>query len=159
MLKLNRHPCRRKTAFTLLETILVVALLAIIAVVAIPRYNNSLYSYRAAMAANRLSADLAMARGDAWASGSTRTVTLDTVNNQYQLVGISDQDKKTQANTTVNFALAPYYATLVSSTFQNNTITFDAYGTPSAGGQIVLGAGAYRKTVVLDAVTGRVSLQ
>jgi len=155
----DRHPGRHRTAFTLLETMLVVALLAIIAVIAIPRYNNSLYSYRTAMAANRLSADLAIARNDAWVSGTSRTVTLDPGNNQYQLTGIPDQDKKTQANTTVSLAMAPYCATLVSSTFQNNTITFNGYGTPSAGGQIVLGAGTYRKTVVLDAVTGHVSLQ
>jgi Tfp pilus assembly protein FimT len=135
-----------------------VALLAMIAAVVIPRYNNSLCSYRAARAASRLAADLAMARNDAWACGTSRTVTLDTVNNQYQLTGIPDPDHKTQANTTVSFAPAPYCATLVSSTFQNNTITFNGYGTPSAGGQIVLSAGAYSKTVVLDAVTGHVSL-
>lgn len=138
---------------------MVVFLIGIIAAVAMPRYANSLYSYRAAMAANKIAADLTMARNDAFVSGAHRTVTFDPTNNQYTVIGLPDPDKKDNANTLVNFGSAPYYAKLGNSTFTGNSFFFDGYGKPGSGGQVTVTAGTYTKTIVVEATSGTVSVQ
>jgi Tfp pilus assembly protein FimT len=150
---------KRANAFSLIETTAVVFILGTIMAVAMPRYTNSLCSYRAAMAANKLAADLTLARNDAFASGSHRTVTFTQATNQYTLTGIPDPNFKNNANTVVCFTGDPYYVTLGSSTFTGNTFTFDGYGMPSAGGQITVTAGNYTKTILVDATSGKVTVQ
>jgi prepilin-type N-terminal cleavage/methylation domain-containing protein len=152
----NTNPGAR-TGFSLIELTLVVFLLGISAAIAIPRYANSLCSYRAAMAAKRVAADLALARNDAWMTGSRRTVSFSQTNNQYQLTGIADPDHPGVANCVVNLSNNPYRATLGATTFQGQTVTFDSYGMPSAGGQITVTAGTAQRTVYLDAANGRVT--
>ena len=147
------------TAFSLIETTMVVVILGVIMAVAMPRYTNSLYSYRAAMAANKIAADLTIARNDAFVSGSHRTVMLSQANNQYTLTGIPDPNFKNNANTVVNFNGNPYFATLGASTFAANTFTFDGYGIPSAGGQVTVTAGSCTHTVLVDAGSGKVTIQ
>jgi Tfp pilus assembly protein FimT len=150
---------KRATAFSLIETAMVVVIVGIVAAIAMPRYTNSLYSYRATMAANKIAADLTMARNDAFVSGSHRTVTFDQTNNQVTLTGVPDPNKKANANTVVNFAGAPYYAKLGSSTFTGNSFSFDGYGMAGGGGQVTVSAGSYTKTIVVDAGSGKVSVQ
>jgi Tfp pilus assembly protein FimT len=138
---------------------MVVFILGIIMAVAMPRYVNSLYSYRALMAANKIAADLTLARNDAFVSGSHRTVTFSQANNQYTLTAIPDPNFKTVANTVVSFNGPLFFATLGASTFTGNTFTFDGYGMPSAGGQVTVTAGSCTHTVVVDSGCGKVTVQ
>ena len=48
----------------------------------------------------------------------------------------------------------------MSATFGGDAaVTFDGYGVPSAGGRIVISAGQYQKTIVLDAASGKAEMQ
>ena len=145
-------------AFSLLELVLVVCLLAIIGAIAAPRYANSLTTYRADMASKRVAADLMLARNNAWCAGAARTVTFSTTTHSYTMAGIRALDSAA-ADYVVQLAIDPYAATIVSAAFNGQpSVTFSGYGLPNAGGQVVVGAGASRKTIVLDANSGNASV-
>ena len=65
-----------RRGFTLLELVLVVAILGVVAAIAAPRYGNAIQNYRANAAAQRLRADLEYARARAKSTSSSRTVTV-----------------------------------------------------------------------------------
>jgi prepilin-type N-terminal cleavage/methylation domain-containing protein len=153
----NPHGGRK--GFSLIEMVLVVVLVALVAAIARPRYVNSLNAYRANMAAKRIAADLILARKNAWATGVSKVVTFTLNTSQYQLVGLKSLDKST-ADYVVNLAGSPYCATLFSISFGGTTsVTFDGYGFPTQGGTVVVQAGSFQKTVVVDQASGSVSVQ
>jgi prepilin-type N-terminal cleavage/methylation domain-containing protein len=152
-------PALGRPAFSLLELVLVIALLAMLAAVAVPRYAGSLSRYRADLAAKRIAADLGMTRNNAFASGTHRTATFTTATNSYVLVGIRGLDQATTDNL-VSVSANPYFAQLFSADFAGgSSVIFDAYGVPDHGGSVVVRSGSFQKTVTVDAGTGNVSVQ
>lgn len=148
-----------RKGFSLLELVLVVVILSVLAAIAMPRYVDSMNFYRADLAAKRIAVDLAMARDNAWASGVRRVVTFDLATNQYQLPGIRSLERTTDEYV-VSLSETPYHATIVSADFQGQrSVTFDAYGLPDRGGQVVIRAGSFQKTIVLDQNTGNAKVQ
>ena len=153
------NPGRGRKAFSLLELAMVLFIMGVIVAIAMPRYANSLASYRATLAARRIAADLALARQTAWATGASRVATFTQASSRYQLVGASSLERTT-APYVVDLAAGPYCATLQAVSLGGATsITFDGYGFPDRGGQIVVQSGSSRKTVVIDPATGNATLQ
>ena len=62
-----------RSGFTLIELVMVLAIIGLITAIAAPRYAASLARYRAESAARRVAADLALARREAAASSSSRS--------------------------------------------------------------------------------------
>ena len=152
-------PVGGRLAFSLLEVVLVLLILATLSMLAVPRYAASLNYYRADLASKRIAADLAMARNNAWASGTRRTATFDVGGSSYVLAGIRGLDRAT-ADYAVGLSGDPYYAQILSVSFEGqSSVTFDGYGMPDRGGQIVVRVGSVQKTVVLDRNSGNVSVQ
>ena len=59
----------------------------------------------------------------------------------------------------MNLSQEPFSATIVSASFTgSNTLTFDRYGGPSAGGTVVVAAGGYQKNIQVDSATGDVTI-
>lgn len=149
----------RQRAFTLLELVLVLAIITVLAAIAVPRYTAAQQNFRAAAAARRLVADLGLARSRARAQSNSQTVVFNLASSQYQMPGVPDL--RNPANTyTVLLGGAPYQARLVSVTFGGTSqVTFDGYGMPNCGGTVVLSAGGVQRTVVLDANSGKANVQ
>jgi len=150
---------RRRGGFSLLEFVLAMAIFAIIVAIAAPRYGQAVARQRAEMAAKRIAADLSLARDRARIGGAQRTVTFTPATDQYQ---ISDTQglKNASADYIVDLAGTPYQLDLVSADFGGDTIVvFDGYGVPDSGGTVTVQIGAFLKTVVLDAQTGRATVQ
>jgi prepilin-type N-terminal cleavage/methylation domain-containing protein len=151
--------------FTLVELLIVLALTAILAGLAVPRYANSVARYRAEMAARRIAADLALAGSQARQIGKPVIVTFNIASSTYTLSGVEGL-RHLSNNYCVDLSVEPYRASVSSASFSSGTlssagaqVTFSIYGTPNAGGQVVVRCGSYSKTAVLDQASGRASIQ
>ncbi len=156
---MNRRATTTKGGFSLLEVLLVLAIVAIFAAVAAPRYGRASGRYRADLAARRVMADLRLAQSSAKAASSSRTVSFSTATDQYQLSNVPALDGAS-ANYTVVLSVPPYRADLTSVNFDGGSqVIFTGWGLPDKGGTVALSAGAEQRTVVVDGATGRISLQ
>jgi type II secretory pathway pseudopilin PulG len=154
---------RQRPAFyggwSLLEIVLVLAIVGVLAAVAAPRYAQAGARYRADLAARRIRADLCLAQSQARAASAPRSVSFLPGPAQYQLLGVLSPDG-VAGDYTVALSAEPYRAELVSASFNGSLqVVFNGWGLPDAGGTVVVRAGSEQRTVVLDGGTGRVTIQ
>jgi prepilin-type N-terminal cleavage/methylation domain-containing protein len=149
----------KRAGVSLIETIMVVMLIAICAAIALPHYVDSVQHYQLDLAAQRIVADLALAQSRANNSSTSVTLSFSPASNSYQIAGLPAFDSP--ANTySVNLAAAPYAVQLTSATFGSNSqIVFDGYGTPAQGGSIVITLGAEQHTITVDGTSGKAEIQ
>ncbi len=151
----SRGTCRG--AFTLVEVVLVLSLIAVVAAIAVPRYVASITHYRLGVAARRIAVDLAVARQRAKTTSASQTVVFDVAANRYEMPGVAPLPGAT-GTYAVDLGGDPYRVTLLSADFAGrSTVTFSAYGFPDSGGTVVVEAGGVTKTIRLNPDTGRVS--
>ena len=149
----------RRAGFTLLDLIMAMAVIAIVAAIATPRYANALTRYRAEAAARRVVADLALARQTAKSTSSSRTVEFDAADDSYVIPNVRELDT---AGTLYRVQLQdpPYQAQIVFVDFGGDAkLTFDGFGMPDSGGFVIVQAGDYQYTVVVDPETGAAEVQ
>ena len=148
-----------ESAFSLVELVVVLLIVVAISAIAVPRYASAVTHYRAESAAYRIASDLRFARERARSMSAARTVVFDVAHDRYSLVGESDRDHPSQAHMVV-LSEAPYQAEIVSADFGGvPQAAFNGYGAPESGGSVVVAAGQFRKTVVLDASSGEVEVK
>jgi type II secretion system protein H len=147
----------RRGGFTLIELAMVLAIVALISAMAIPRFGGSLVRARADQAARRVAADLELAQRFAVRRGASYAVVFDATADVYRMPGMNDPDHPA-SRYRIDLTVVPYEVDLVSADFGGNPhVIFDGYGVPASAGQVVLRAGAEIRTLALAAVTGRVS--
>lgn len=148
-----RKPARgARFAFTLLELILVLSIIAVASAVATSHLSGSISRSRVESAAQRIIADLERARTRAIAQ--SRSVTLTFSRLDYAIAG--DVRTSNQAMpSTVKLAEAPYYTQIEFVDFDGAaSISFDHFGMPSAGGKISIVSGVQSRLISVDAGTG-----
>ncbi len=149
----------RHTGFTLIDLMMAIAVIAIVAAIATPRYANALTRYRAEAAARRVVADLALARQTAKSTSSSRTVDFDDSDDSYTIPNVRELDT---AGTMYRVQLQdqPYQAQIVSVDLGGDwQIIFDGFGIPDSGGFVIVQSGDYQYTVVVDPETGAAQVQ
>ncbi len=149
----------RHAGFTLLDLVVAMAIIVIVAAIATPRYANALTRYRAEAAARRVAADFQLTRQTAKSTSSSRTVEFDAVDDSYVIPNVRELDT---AGTTYHVQLQdpPYQAQIVSVDLGGDwEITFDGFGMPDSGGFVIVQAGDYQYTVVVDPETGATEVQ
>src|SRR5690349_13989237 len=152
------HRARGRAGFSLVEAVLVVAIIAIGSAIAVPRYASSIARYRAETAARRVAADLALAASHAADSGKPQPVVF--VARGYQLQGMQHLDGKRYGDYTVDLGAEPYNVTRVAAEFGGDAqVKFDIYGIPDSGGSVVVEVGEARRVVVLHPDSGRVEVK
>ena len=146
-------------AFSLLELVLVVAILAVVAAVAAPRYGRAAARYRAELAAQRIAADLDLARRSARAAGVSRSVVFSVATQSYSLPGQGGMERKS-ATYTISLASRPYEVRLLTADFGGDgTVVFNGYGVADSDGTVLLQAGQERRTVVFRAASGKATVE
>ena len=149
----------RRRGFSLLELVLVLAIMATLAAVAIPRYSGSIARYRADVTARRIVADLALARARACSASKTVTAKFDISAGELWLSGIKGLNRPSSTYV-VKLGEAPYRARLISADFAGRPeVNFNIYGMPDSAGQVVIAVGGSKRIIVLDAATGRAGVQ
>jgi prepilin-type N-terminal cleavage/methylation domain-containing protein len=152
-------PFRWRSAFTLLELVFVVAIVAILASMAIPRFSGAAARHRAGAAARRVASDLALARKHAKQSSASQAVVFDAAADSYQLTGMSHSDHPANEYV-VRLGDEPYRAAIVSADFGGQKqVVFDGYGMPDSGGTVTIRVGTEQRVITLDVDTGEASVQ
>jgi len=155
---MNRSSRATTGGFSLLELVLVSAIIAIVAAMAMPRYGCAAARYQVDLVSRRVKADLQQAQLYAKTTCAPCTVAFSVAANSYQLVNVSTLDR-TSGSYTVALAAEPYKARLVSVSFTGAQVVFSGWGLPDNGGAIVVAVGTQQRTVTLDGQTGQISIQ
>ncbi len=155
----SRFEISRGSGFSLLELVLVAAIIAIVAAVAIPRYGRASGRYKADLAARRVAADLRQAQLYARMISASCTIAFTPATSTYQVMNTPSLDG-TGGTYTVTLTARPYEARIVSVNFGGATqVVFSGWGLPSKAGTVVIAAGSEQRTISVDGQTGRVTIQ
>ena len=148
----------RRRAYTLVELVLVVAIIAVFGAMAMPRLGSAANSNRAKVAANKIAADLKMMRLTARASSANTSTEFDVSNSRYTLTGMA---RTGSVDPVISLAGFPYNCTFrfAGSSATAAIVTYAPTGLPNAGLTIVVACGSATKTVVVDATTGAATVQ
>jgi prepilin-type N-terminal cleavage/methylation domain-containing protein len=156
------RPTSRLCGFSLIEMTLVIATIAILSLIAIPRYAQAMNRYKVDLAAKRVVADFALARSAARACGTGQVIDFTTPANGYTLTGLSAPDGRS-GDYVVKLSDEPFKVSIGSASFgspASASVKFTRFGTPeTGGGSVVVSCGGYQKTIALDPVTGRAEVQ
>ncbi|MGD9689889.1 MAG: Tfp pilus assembly protein FimT/FimU [Phycisphaerales bacterium] len=154
-----RLPSRRRSAFTLVELVLVLSVLAIASAVAVPRYAHAIQRYRLDAAAKRIAADLEYVGAYARAQSAGHSVTFDIPTCGYTSTAAPTGPDRHKASMKISLGGEPYRVALISASFGgSSTATFNGFGTPAAGGSVLIGAGKEGRRITLDAASGRATV-
>lgn len=149
----------RLAGFSLLELVLVTAILVTLSLIAVPRYANADARYRTEATARRIVADLGYARTKAIGTSQAKTVVFDLNANQIRIPGLVSMDNAANVYVT-SLGDYPYRARLLGADFAGAPqVVFNIHGLPNAAGQITIAVGSMQKTVTVDADTGKAAIQ
>lgn len=150
MMVTSTHRAHTRRGTSLVELLIVVAIMGVFAALAAPRYAASVQRRRFQSAALRIQSDIAVARESARATSSERTLRFSTTDNSYQLLGSNALNGGRPGS--VQLDEPPYRATLPYADFGGSPdLVFDGYGRVVAGGEIHLRIGAMSARIVLAA--------
>lgn len=145
---------RHLAAFSLIELVMVLVIVAIVAAIAVPRYFNAIARYRADAAAGRIVADLELARASARTAGLSRTVTFDLAAGAMTISDVTPLNRIGLTYRT-DFTAEPYRATLIAADFNGDAILiFDGFGQADSAGTITVRCASHQRTITLDPTTG-----
>jgi prepilin-type N-terminal cleavage/methylation domain-containing protein len=148
------HEGMMARAFSLIELIVVLVIMATLAGVAVPRYAAGAARYRAEAAARRVCAEIARAQALACTRSSAVAVAFDPDTDTCVLL----EPIAGTTIDTIHLQDAPYGADLVATTIASRRIVFNGYGLPDGGGEVSVRVGSAQRAAVVDAASGEASV-
>lgn len=139
----------RRTAFTLVELIMVLVVIGVVFAIAAPRFNQADDHRRAQLAKQRIESDIRLAEQDAWHSGQTREIAFDVATSTYEIRGMVDALGNPYV---VDLSKPPYSLSLSGVDFGGQTsIILDGRGTDaSVTGTVTLSDGNYSEETMVE---------
>lgn len=144
----------KPNAFTLIELVLVVAILGVVAAIAIPRFASATTRYRLDLAASRIEGDAVLAAEWARSAGRSHLMSINVGQDRYTIHAGADGAGATRAD--VSLGAEPYKCDIQSVNVSGggSKLVFDGFGRPTSGASVVLRIGDATRTVILaDIVT------
>lgn len=139
----------RSRGFTVVELVLVLAIIGTVATIAVPRISHMLAAQRALAAGNRVAADLRRVAAVARAATRTWSVTFDAGDGVYKAAGLDASGASVTWSVTLGDE--PYLASIKKiSLGADNAVTYSAYGTPGESGTIRVASGDASCLVTID---------
>lgn len=143
--------------FSLFELSIVLALMAIVATIAAPRYASSINNYRVSFAARKVAADIALAQAGARAASASRTITFRPNQGAYAIT--SSGVGAANSAWVVQLSDQPFSVSFNADFAGTLALTFDGYGAPSSGGTVTVSTGGVARTVTVNAQDGACTVQ
>lgn len=145
-------------AFSLIELVIVMVILASVGAMAMPRMQNSIQRTRVESAAVRLTHDLEHSRSLARTSGEAQRIVFSVVGSTSLYTLLDAESLRISSDPfTVELSGEPYHVSIDSVDFGGDaTIVFNGYGLPDTGGEVQLSSGGHQATVVVEHPSGRV---
>lgn len=136
---------------TLIELVSVLAIISIVSLIIVPRFNNVIAKYELEAAARMIASDLRLAQQMAVSKGEYYRIIFDTTNkDRYQFV---------LATKIIKQVLLPEGVQIDSTSFDGNTVIFGHSGAPQPAGTITLiGRNGQFLFVIVAVATGRVRI-
>lgn len=141
-------------AYTLIELVAVLAIVAVMVTIAAPRFSNSTQHYRAALAAKEIASVIHQVRTASKAGRRPATIEFDTSSSVITVTGVPDP--LTQSDPyTIDLTSDPYRCTFTKVDIaSSDTLSIDGWGVLSDDGIIEITAGSVTRQVTVSAVTG-----
>jgi prepilin-type N-terminal cleavage/methylation domain-containing protein len=153
------RPRRTRSGLSALEVLVVVLIIGILSAAAAPKFLHALAAHRSKQAARRIAADLELARREAIMASTARTVAFDVAAETYTLHDIRHPDHPDETYI-VLLSDDPYQAEIAAADLGGDAILiFDGYGQADSGGKIVVRSGTLEAVILIDAATGRASVE
>ncbi len=151
-------PCK-DNAFTLIEMVMVLVIIAIGATLATPRLARAMVKYRLARAARKVVTDLDHARNRARTTARAQSVQFDPAENQIRLPGAPDPDDAAGEYVT-DLADEPYRTHILSAEFgSDREVIFSGLGECDSGGTVTIRSGQQTATVRLHASSSEAEVE
>jgi len=152
-----------KTAFSMVEMVLVLIIITVMAGIAMPRFSQALVRHQLDAAVRRVTMDLAYARKRAMQTSTPQSVIFDMTSDTYVLAQTPDPNHAAQTYL-VDLKREPYRAAISQIEFRaaaqavgDPVVVFDIYGMPDSGGSLTITVGKSTATITLDGQTGKVT--
>lgn len=138
-----------RRAFTLVELAVVIAILAILSAIAIPRFASASARRALDASAQRIVADLRHARQHALATSAPVAVTFDADTDSYVVAAPSPLGNATSYR--VDLSDPPLSCRISATTLASSIVTFSAHGLPANSGDVTIQAGRFSRTISISA--------
>jgi prepilin-type N-terminal cleavage/methylation domain-containing protein len=150
-------PSNRR-GFTLIDLAVTVAVLAVVAAIALPRFGSASARYKLEAASTRIVSDLSLASVHASAQAETRTIVFDTARDEYRMIGIDSRGGS--ASRWVDLGGEPFTANLVTADFESQPrLDISGHGLAESDGLIVVAVGRRAKRITVTEGSSAITVE
>ncbi|MFP4354906.1 MAG: GspH/FimT family pseudopilin [Phycisphaerae bacterium] len=150
---------RRNPAFSLVEMVMVIVIIAVLAGLATPRISRAMVKYRAGRAARVVVSDLQRARAHALAEAKAVAIHFDLADSTIRIPSLPHPDHPALRYRN-QLSAEPYRATIIEADFDSSpSVTFNGLGEPDSGGRVVVQCGDQQQTIILHPSSAEAEVQ